>query len=111
MLTRKTPKPKLDGWKEANKTQLGLLGLDCGLDFNVLRRRWAVRGVPYAWSPEQLQELMEKHDFRTVGDMLAPSHKTGIWAFKAAWAASNNADCKIIDLDHCMATAAKETTH
>ena len=86
--------------RRGGRNNSGPLGMDSGLDFNVLRRRWAVRGVPHTWDPKQPQDLMEKHDFCTVGDILAPSHKTGIWTFKAAWAGSNNADCKIIDLDN-----------
>ena len=80
--------------RRGGRSNLGLLGVKSDVDMSLLRRRWSARGVPYSWSPNDLKQVIEQESFRTVDEIVPPSHKGGIWTFKAVW----DGACKVLDL-------------
>lgn len=84
--------------RRGGRNNLGLLGVQDDQDLNSLRRRWSVKGVPSDWGPSEFHEVLNTQSFRTIGDIQAPSHRGGVWTFKAAWPGAGHASCKILSM-------------
>ena len=69
--------------RRGGKACLGLLGIQDENADGRLRKRWVAKGVPHEWCPQTFQDVLIKHNWRLLTDVLAPKHKRGIWTFRA----------------------------
>ena len=71
--------------RRGGKNCLGLLGVkDESCPAELVRRRWIARYVPVHWNPQQFLEILQTKGWRTIEEIQPPSHKGGLWCFKAA---------------------------
>lgn len=80
--------------RRGGRNNIGLLGLAPEESFEAQRRRWAVRGAPHTWSPQDFTEVLQNQGFKVFGDVTPPAHKGGVWCFKASW----DKKCLMLDI-------------